>query len=31
VLELDNPKDSAVDLDVHAVLELVGTDHGEEG
>jgi hypothetical protein len=28
VLELDDPEDLAVDLDVAAVLELVGGDHG---
>jgi hypothetical protein len=28
VLELDDLEDGAVDLDVGAVLELVGADHG---
>jgi hypothetical protein len=28
VLKLDDAKDPAVDLDVHAVLELIGADHG---
>ena len=31
VLELDDLEDGAVDLDVSAVLELVGADHGPEG
>ena len=30
VLELDELEDGAVDLDVHAVLELVGADHGRK-
>ena len=30
MLELDDPEDLAVDLDVAAVLELVGGDHGAE-
>jgi hypothetical protein len=28
VLELDDPEDLPVELDVTAVLELVGGDHG---
>jgi hypothetical protein len=28
VLELEDPEDLAVDLDVRAILELVGRDHG---
>jgi hypothetical protein len=31
VLELDDSEDGAVDLDVGAVLELVGADQGIEG
>ena len=30
VLELDDLEDRAVHLDVHAVLELVGADHGRK-
>jgi hypothetical protein len=30
VLELDDPEDLAVELDVAAVLELVGGDHGAQ-
>jgi hypothetical protein len=28
VLKVEQLEDGAVDLDVHAVLELVGADHG---
>jgi hypothetical protein len=31
VLELEDLEDGAVDLDVVAVLELVGADHGVSG
>jgi hypothetical protein len=31
VLELDDAEDGPVDVDVRAVLELVGADHGPEG
>jgi hypothetical protein len=31
VLELDDPEDGSVDLDVGAVLELVGRNQNREG
>jgi hypothetical protein len=31
VLELDDPEDLTVDLDVGAVPEVVGGDHGRKG
>jgi hypothetical protein len=31
VLELDDAEDGPADVDVSAVLELVGADHGQQG